>query len=81
MDKFKKAEGIISQPGYVHTLKSLEELLKRDEQRKEDGFPKEIRLGKMIRPSDQGGKKIVVIPTVDEEKCRENRSCFAEEIR
>jgi len=55
-------------PNYIHVLKSLDELLKRDERRKEDGFPKKIRFGKLVKPSSDGKKKIVVVPTVVEEK-------------
>ena len=49
-------------------LKSLEELLKRDEQREKDGFPKKIRLGKIARPGIGGKQKIIVVPTTQEEK-------------
>ncbi len=38
-------------PIHVHILKSLDELLRRDERRKEDGFPKKIRLGRYVKPS------------------------------
>lgn len=49
-------------------LKSLDDLLKRDKEREEDGFPKKIRLGKMIRPVKGGKDRFVVVPTVEEEK-------------
>ena len=43
---------------------SLEELLKRDEQRVEDGFPKKIQFRKIL----VGSKKIITVPYVEEEK-------------
>ncbi len=59
---------IAPSPIHVHILKSIDELLRRDERRKEDGFPKKIRLGRFVKPSPEGKKKVVVVPTVVEEK-------------
>ena len=47
---------------------SLDELLERDRQREEDGFPRKIRVGKMIKPGRNGADKVVVVPTTVEEK-------------
>ena len=47
---------------------SLDELLERDRQREEDGFPRKIRIGKMIKPGRHGDDKVVVVPTTVEEK-------------
>jgi len=49
-------------------MKSLDELLERDGQREEDGFPRKIRVGKMIKPGAGSQDKIVVVPTTVEEK-------------
>ncbi len=49
-------------------MRSLDELLERDEKRAKDGFPKKIRVGRMIRPGKGGKDKIVVVPTTVEEK-------------
>ena len=49
-------------------LQSLDELLARDRQREKDGFPRKIRVGRMIKPGLQGNDKIVVVPTTVEEK-------------
>lgn len=49
-------------------LSSIEELLERDRQREKDGFPKKIRVGRLIRPGKGGKDKVVVIPTTVEEK-------------
>lgn len=49
-------------------LKSLDELLGRDKQREEDGFPRKIRVGRLIKPGKGGKEKIIVVPTTVEEK-------------
>ncbi len=45
-------------------VESLEELLKRDEQRIKDGFPKKIQFRKILI----GPKKLITVPYVEEEK-------------
>ncbi len=63
-----KLQNIFPSPIHVHILKSLDELLRRDERRKEDGFPQKIRLGKLVKPASEGKNRVVVVPTVIEEK-------------
>ncbi len=53
---------------YIAGLRSLDELLERDKQREEDGFPRKIRVGRLIKPGKGGKDKIVVVPTTVEEK-------------
>jgi hypothetical protein len=53
---------------YYACLRSIDELLERDGQREKDGFPRKIRVGKMIKPRKGGKEKIVVVPTTVEEK-------------
>ncbi len=53
--------------GYV-SIHSLDYLLERDVQREKDGFPRKIRIGKIVKPSGEGEQKIVVVPTTVEEK-------------
>lgn len=53
---------------YVHNLGSLDELLERDIQREKDGFPRKIRIGRLVKPGRGGQDKIVVVPTTVEEK-------------
>jgi hypothetical protein len=43
-------------------------LLEKDRQREKDGFPRKIRVGKMIKPGRAGKGKVVVVPTTVEEK-------------
>jgi uncharacterized sporulation protein YeaH/YhbH (DUF444 family) len=53
---------------YTTQLRSMDELLDRDKKREKDGFPRKIRVGKLIRPGKGGKDKIVVVPTTVEEK-------------
>lgn len=52
----------------IVTLQSLDDLLARDRQREEDGFPRRIRIGKYIKPSKDNKEKVVVVPTTVEPK-------------
>lgn len=49
-------------------MKSLDELLERDRQREQDGFPRKIQVGRLIKPGRGGKGKVVVVPTTVEEK-------------
>ena len=53
---------------YTICLQSIDELLARDRQREQDGFPRKIRVGRMIKPGTRGKEKVVVVPTTVEEK-------------
>lgn len=79
--KAPQPEGIYSKtdmdvlPGYfrpnrdfISSLKTLDELLEKDKQREEDGFPRRIRIGKLIKPSQDNKKEIIVVPTTTEPK-------------
>jgi len=50
------------------TLRSLDELLERDNQREKDGFKRKINLGKVIKPVKGGSRKVVIVPTTSEDK-------------
>jgi len=54
-------------PSAVH-IRSLDDLLQRDRQREQDGFPRKIQVGRLVRPGRGGKDKIVVVPTTVEEK-------------
>ena len=49
-------------------VRSIDELLERDRRREEDGFPRKIRVGRLIKPGQGGRDKVVVVPTTVEEK-------------
>ena len=53
---------------YTTCLRSLDELLERDKLREKDGFPRKIRVGRLIKPGKSGKGKVVVVPTTVEEK-------------
>jgi len=50
------------------TLGAIDELLERDRQREEDGFPRKIRIGRLVKPGKGGTGNVVVVPTTVEEK-------------
>jgi len=52
----------------IISLQSLEDLMEHDKQREQDGFPRKIRLGKLIKPSDGTKGQVVVVPTTTEPK-------------
>jgi uncharacterized protein len=54
--------------GPASAIYSIDDLLTRDTQREKDGFPRKIRVGKMIKPGGDGEDKVVVVPTTVEEK-------------
>jgi uncharacterized sporulation protein YeaH/YhbH (DUF444 family) len=53
---------------YIYSLSSIDELLERDKQREKDGFPKKIRIGRLVKPGRGEKGKIVLVPTTVEEK-------------
>ena len=58
----------LPQYSYLHTMGSIQDLLDRDLQREKDGFPRKIRIARLIRPVKGGKDKVVVVPTTIEEK-------------
>lgn len=56
------------QSSYISRLRSMDELLERDSQREKDGFPRKIRVGRLVKPGKGDKGKIVVVPTTVEEK-------------
>jgi len=70
---FNDLRSFVNMPGTaapvsITSVQSLDYLLARDKQREKDGFPRKIRVGKMVKPSQNGDDKIVIIPTTVEEK-------------
>jgi uncharacterized sporulation protein YeaH/YhbH (DUF444 family) len=63
----------------ITCLRSIDELLEQDKQREKDGFPKKIRVGRMVKPGRGGKDKIVVVPTTVEEKFIHDRQFKAQE--
>jgi len=58
----------LPQESSISRLSSVDELLERDKRREKDGFPRKIRVGRLIKPGKGGKGKIVVVPTTVEEK-------------
>jgi uncharacterized protein len=61
------------------SVQSLDYLLERDKQREKDGFPRKIRIGKMVKPGQDGDDKVVIVPTTVEEKLLHDRVRVEEE--
>lgn len=55
-------------PDYMTALHSMDELMTRDKQREEDGFPRKIRVGKLVKPGQGAAGKVVIVPSTEEEK-------------
>ncbi len=53
---------------YVHSLRAIDELLERDKLREKDGFPRKIRVGRLVKPGRGDKGKIILVPTTVEEK-------------
>lgn len=49
-------------------LGTLDDLMDRDARREEDGFPRKIRIGRLVKPGRGGKNKVVVVPTTVEDK-------------
>lgn len=60
-------------------VKTLEELIEKDKQREKDGFPRRIRIGKLMKPTKGGKAKVVVVPTTTEPKLYHDDSITQED--
>jgi uncharacterized sporulation protein YeaH/YhbH (DUF444 family) len=47
---------------------SIDRLLERDSQRESDGFPRKIRIGRLVKPGKGASGNVVVVPTTVEDK-------------
>jgi uncharacterized sporulation protein YeaH/YhbH (DUF444 family) len=63
------------------SIRSIDELLERDRQREQDGFPRKINVGRLIKPGKRGKDKVVIVPTTVEEKLLHDSSFRSEEER
>ena len=64
---------------YTSHIRSIDELLAKDKQRQKDGFPRKIRVGRMVKPGRGGTDKVVVVPSTAEEKLIHDPSFSPEE--
>jgi hypothetical protein len=58
----------MAQPGPTSQVRTIDDLLAKDRQREKDGFPRKVKVGRMIKPGRGGKDKVVVVPTTTEEK-------------
>jgi uncharacterized sporulation protein YeaH/YhbH (DUF444 family) len=68
-----------SSSGSLANLKTLDELMEKDKQREKDGFPKRIKIGRIVKPSKNKKDQIVVVPTTTEPKFYHDKSVTDEE--
>ena len=61
------------------SIRSIDELLERDNQREKDGFPRKINVGRLIKPGKGGKDKVVIVPSTVEEKFIHDPSLQADE--
>lgn len=55
--------------GPLHSsIRSIDDLLERDRIRELDGFPRKIKIGKLVKPGRGTEEKVVVVPSTVEEK-------------
>ncbi|SHJ89227.1 hypothetical protein SAMN02745165_03468 [Malonomonas rubra DSM 5091] len=55
--------------GPLHSsIRSIDDLLDRDKIREQDGFPRKIKIGKLVKPGRRNEEKVVVVPSTVEEK-------------
>ncbi|MCT4640273.1 MAG: DUF444 family protein [Bacteroidales bacterium] len=63
----------------VNAMYTLDELLNRDKQREKDGFPKRIRIGKIVKPVKGKEGTVIVVPTTTEPKFYHDNSVKRDE--
>jgi uncharacterized sporulation protein YeaH/YhbH (DUF444 family) len=61
------------------SIRSIDDLLERDNQREKDGFPRKINVGRLIKPGKSGKDKVVIVPSTVEEKFIHDPSLQADE--
>ncbi len=61
-------DGVLPEIPSSQRLASIGDLLERDNQREKDGFPRKIRIGRIVKPGRGLKEKIVIVPTTVEEK-------------
>jgi uncharacterized sporulation protein YeaH/YhbH (DUF444 family) len=72
-------QATVAKGNYTNRIRSIDELLEKDKQREKDGFPRKIRVGRMIKPGKGGKDKVVVVPNTVEEKFIHDPSFSTEE--
>lgn len=60
-------------------LKTLDELLEQDNQRVKDGFPRRIKIGKLLKPTKDNKGQVIVVPTTTEPKFYHDNSISEDE--
>ncbi|MEI7594102.1 MAG: DUF444 family protein [Bacteroidota bacterium] len=63
---------VIQQPIPSHpphaSVKTLDELLENDRKREQDGLPRRIKIGKLVKPSKDNKGQVIIVPSTTEPK-------------
>ncbi len=52
----------------ISALSSINDLLDRDNQREKDGFPRKIKLSKLVKPVKGRNTRVIIVPAVTQDK-------------
>jgi uncharacterized sporulation protein YeaH/YhbH (DUF444 family) len=52
----------------INAISSMDELLERDKMREKDGFPRKIKVGRLLKPGKTTSGSIIIVPSTTEEK-------------
>ena len=67
-DDLTYLQDIRSSKANIVSMQTLDELLERDKQRDEDGFPRRIHIGKVSKPGPGKKDTVIIVPTTTEPK-------------
>ncbi|MDR0306250.1 MAG: DUF444 family protein [Chitinispirillales bacterium] len=69
LNDFEAFSGIDKQ-SFINAVgaSTIDELLERDKQREQDGFPRKIRVGRLFKPGRGANDSVVIVPSTVEEK-------------
>ena len=65
-DSEELSEYVMNYSQHTMSLKKLEDLIRKDQQREKDNFPKRLKVLRHVYPSPTGKKKVIVVPKVDD---------------
>ena len=65
LESFQKSQRMYSP---INAISSMDELLERDKMREKDGFPRKIKVGRLLKPGKTTSGSIIIVPSTTEEK-------------
>jgi uncharacterized sporulation protein YeaH/YhbH (DUF444 family) len=52
----------------INAISTMDELLERDKMREKDGFPRKIKVGRLLKPGKTTSSSVIIVPSTTEEK-------------